>query len=156
MNSIYSKRLYYYLKLYEDKGIRIDDIEVLRAKLECPQGYKKFADFNRYVLKSAYEEINGNSDISFEYEPKKTGKKVTHMLFDIKSRKIITPTQINVDEEISCTISEDKKQTNNIETIKLIIKNIIGEIITDKSANEIYQCAIKHKEYDNDPLALNK
>lgn len=97
-NSIYSKRLYYYLKLYEDTGIRIDNIDILRSKLECPKGYKNFADFNRYVLTPAYEEINGNSDIEFEFERIKTGRKVTSIKFFIKAnKKVNAPKEISVD-----------------------------------------------------------
>lgn len=104
-NSVYSKRLYFYLKLYEDTGVRFDNVDSLRDKLECPLGYKNFADFNRYVLKPAYEEINANSDISFEYDTKKTGKKISHIKFLIKSNKKINDLkQIKSNEEVSATI----------------------------------------------------
>lgn len=81
---IYSKRIYYYLKLYEDTGWRIDNLDELRTKLECPKTYERYADFKRYVLSPAYEEINGNSDISFEYEEIKVKGKVTSLKFHIK------------------------------------------------------------------------
>lgn len=161
-NSSYSRRLYYYLKLYEDTGKRIDNIDILREKLECPKGYKNFADFNRYVLKPAYSEINGNSDISFEYESIKTGRKMTHIKFQIKKAKNkIDKTNISistVDDEISATVTEGEEIATvpNIKECENIMKNIIGIEISNKSANEIYRCAIKHKKHGNEPLKLIK
>lgn len=158
--SSYSRRLYYYLKLYEDTGKRIDNIDILREKLECPKGYKNFADFNRYVLKPAYSEINGNSDISFEYESIKTGKKMTHIRFQIKKvRKKINKVEISiptVDDEISASIMEEEEisTVSNIKECENIIKNIVGIEVSNKAANEIYKCAIKHKKYGNEPLKL--
>jgi len=98
--NIYSKRIYYYLKSFEDSGWRVDNLDVLRAKLECPKSYNRFADFRKYVLTPAYEEINGSSDISFEYEEIKTKRKITSIKFYIKSNIIKEST---ADEEVSAT-----------------------------------------------------
>lgn len=83
----YSKRIYYYLKSFEDSGWRIDNLDILREKLECPKSYSKYSLFKEFVLKPAYEEINGSSDIRFEYKEIKTGRKVTRLEFYIKSSK---------------------------------------------------------------------
>jgi N12 class adenine-specific DNA methylase len=40
--------------------------------------------------------------------------------------------------------------------IKAIIKNIIGENISDKLANEFYQCATKNEKFGNNPMELIK
>lgn len=86
-NCIYSKRFYYYLKSYEDTGWRIDNLDALREKLQCPKSYKKYSDFRRFALEPAHEEINSNSDIKFNYEEVKTGNKVTALKFSIKSAR---------------------------------------------------------------------
>lgn len=83
----YSKRIYYYLKSFEDLGWRIDNLDILREKLECPKSYSKYSLFKEFVLKPAYEEINGNSDIRFEYKEIKTGRKITRLEFYIKSNR---------------------------------------------------------------------
>ncbi|WP_026883709.1 replication initiation protein [Clostridium akagii] len=149
-NCIYSKRLYYYLKLYEDTGMRIDNLDILREKLECPESYKKYANFRRFVLEPSYKEINGHSDIEFEFEEVKTKNKVTNIKFYIKSngkaKNEIVATQI--DKEVL------KKEKIYINNVKSIIKNVTGEEITDKAANEFYQCATKHNKYGSDPLKL--
>lgn len=85
--SLYSKRIYYMLKSFEDTGWRIDKIDDLKHKLYCPQTYKNFATFRKKVLDMASEEINNASDIKFTYEEIKTGRKVTAIKFHILSNK---------------------------------------------------------------------
>lgn len=87
LSCIYSKRIYYYLKLYQDTGERFDNLDVLRKKLECPESYNKYSLFKKNVLNPAYLEINGNSDISFEFEEIKQKNKVTGIKFIIKTNK---------------------------------------------------------------------
>lgn len=122
-NCIYSKRLYYYLKLYEDTGKRIDNLDTLRSKLECPKSYSKYANFRRFVIEPAYEEINGSSDINFKYEEIKTKNKVTAIKFFIKLNK------------------KDKvkyNQHNKYSSIELMkVKAIFDENITDLDAKKL-------------------
>lgn len=79
---IYSKRLYYYLKSFEDTGWRIDKLEDLQVKLQCPESMMKYAEFRRNVLEKAYDELK-SSDIYFSYEPKKVGRKVVSIKFSV-------------------------------------------------------------------------
>jgi len=133
---IYSKRLYFYLKLYEDTGIRFDNLDELRNKLECPKSYQKYSLFRKNVLEPAYEEINGNSDISFEYEEVKTKNKVTAINFKIKTNKpkisnksLLLPN--NKDNEVcatkegKCTNEEEKCHTELINKVKSVFKENI-------------------------------
>jgi plasmid replication initiation protein len=159
-HNIYSKRLYYYLKSYENSnkdgtGWRVDNLNELRAKLECPKSYDVYYEFKRFVLNPAYEEINGDSDISFEYEETKIKSKVTSLKFRIKTNKIKEPviTIPTAYEEVSAT-SEENEEENLIEKVKNIIKNTTNIQMNNKSADEIYKSAIKHEERGNVPLEL--
>lgn len=67
LTSIYSQRLYYLLKLYQDTGWRIDKLEDLSNKLYCPSSYTKLSNFKSRVLEPAKKEINETTDIRFEY-----------------------------------------------------------------------------------------
>lgn len=96
--SVYSKRFYFYLKSFEDTGWRLDEVEVLKAKLQCPASYKNYADFRRFALQPAFEEINGNSDISFEFKEKKKGRKVTHLEFFISNNRRSADEEITSDK----------------------------------------------------------
>jgi len=154
---LYSKRIYYYLKLYEDTGIRFDNLDELRDKLECPKSYQKYSLFRQNVLEPAYEEINGNSDISFEYEEVKQKNKVIGITFKIKSiKKVIPPIQTQAKNEVSATVTELEEEQGEtyIEKIKSIIESVTMNKLSDKSANEIYKCATNNKEYGNAPLEL--
>jgi plasmid replication initiation protein len=87
MKSNYSQRFYYYLKSYEDTGWRIDKIETLLKKMECPKSCENFARFKESVLDKAFDEINNNTDISFTYETIKEGRKIAYIKSYIKSKK---------------------------------------------------------------------
>lgn len=88
-NSVYTQRFYMYYKSFEDTGWRIDNIETLMTKLECPKSYSNFANFKKYVLDVVDRELNSNkSDIGFHYEIIKTGKKVTHISVKIFQNQI--------------------------------------------------------------------
>jgi len=59
-NNIYSRMICYYLKSYENSnkkviGWRVDNLDELKTKLECPKSYQRYADFKRFALKPAYE-----------------------------------------------------------------------------------------------------
>jgi len=129
LNCIYSKRMYYYLKLYEDTGKRVDNLDALREKLECPESYKKYSLFKQNVLRPAYEEINGNSDISFEYGEVKQKNKVTGLIFKIKinNPNIKAMSEACATKESKCTDKEEKRFRELIKGVKSIFKeNITG------------------------------
>lgn len=156
MKSKYSPRIYEILKCNEFKRQGYIEIEVeeLRKLLRADNIYPLYADFKRFILIQTQKELKKISDISFDFEEIKTGRKVTALRFYIhqnKSRIINEPTAL---DEVSVSVSEDIKQDDSLETVKLIIKNRTGQIITDKSANEILKCAIQHNEYGNAPLDL--
>ncbi len=76
LSNKYAKRLYY---LFQDRknwnlknpdmetGVFTIAIEELLRMLDCPKSYK-YTDFKRYVIKPSMEQINGSTDIFFEYE----------------------------------------------------------------------------------------
>jgi len=143
-NNIYSKRLYYYLKSYENSskngtGWRVDNLDELRTKLECPKSYQRYADFKRFVLKPAYEEINGSSDISFEYEEAKIKGKVTNLKFYIKANQSNTKA---IDEICATTDGKNtfEEENHSISPINEI-KDMFKEDITSLEAKSILDTA---------------
>jgi len=112
LKSKYAIRLYELLKQYEETGFRIDGIKDLREMLgveDCE--YSRFVDFERWVLKTAVKEINEKTDIEVSYKKKKTGRKITHIEFTIKSKKaeIEDTTQTTKSIPQSVDIQEQKK-----------------------------------------------
>lgn len=122
--STYSKRIYYLLKSFEDTGWRIDRLDDLQHILDCPDSYKlNYGLFDQKVLSVAKSEINENSDLSFDYTPIKTGKKVTNIKFSIRSdyRNNKNNTKLSViDDEVSVTL--DETLTSLIEKFKAIVE----------------------------------
>jgi plasmid replication initiation protein len=141
--SIYSQRIYYYLKRFEDTGFRIDNLDELRTKLNCPKSYNIFSNFRLYVLDPAFEEINDNSDISFKYEEIKNKGKITSIKFYIKSNKedkTIAPLAPTAKNEVSATIEEPEKETQKVMSIMSDSK------ITALEAKKIYDSSKKNIE----------
>lgn len=134
-NSAYSQRMYYYLKSFEDTGWRVDDIEKLQDKLECPPSYRNFADFKRAVLDVAEKEINTSSDISFSYKPQKTGRKVTRIDFYIKNKN----RENNVLDEVAVGLTG--KTTDNNTYLIMQVRNVIKESISEDEIRNLLETA---------------
>lgn len=113
LKSKHTPRMYYFLKLYEDTGFRIDKIETLKRMLEC-EDYNYY-DFKRYVIEPAKNEINNSetSDIKFDYEPIKVGRSVEAIKF-----KIIKIRETN-DKPKELIDTEDKTITQAIQLLKV-------------------------------------
>lgn len=80
--SEYSKRIYMLLSQWQTAGKKLYAVEELREILAVPKSYL-YADFKRKILNKAEAELKKSSDIFFTYQEQKSGRKVTHILFDI-------------------------------------------------------------------------
>ncbi len=76
LSNKYAKRLYYLFQDRKNWNLKNPDMETgvftiaideLLRMLDCPKSYK-YTDFKRYVIKPSMEQINGSTDIYFEYE----------------------------------------------------------------------------------------
>lgn len=128
-NSNYACRIYELLKQYEVIGERTISIEALRTMFcIAPEEYKLYGDFKRKVILQAQKEINKSSDICFDFEELKTGRKVTSIKFTIHTKR---------NSDIS---EKDIQSIDNIDH-SIIIKSIIKEHITSVEANKIMEAA---------------
>jgi len=83
----YSFRMYELLKQYERIKKRVIPLSQLREMLLIQDGeYKLYADFKRRIIVPAQNEINSKTDISFNFEEIKTGRKVSAISFTILNR----------------------------------------------------------------------
>jgi len=89
LRSSYVIRLYEILKdwlelnkRYGNKAEKIISLEEFRNILEIPKSYM-FGDIKRQILEKAKKELEQHTDIIFDYEEIKTGRKVTHLKFYI-------------------------------------------------------------------------
>jgi len=91
LSSKYVIRLYKILKDVFEKNTRYGNkvelelsIRELREKLEIPKSYQYSSHIKKRILEKAKKELEEHTDIIFEYEEIKTGRKVTHLKFIIR------------------------------------------------------------------------
>ncbi|MQT62244.1 RepB family plasmid replication initiator protein, partial [Pseudomonas sp. FSL R10-0056] len=86
MTSAYGIRLYELLAQWPD-GHRVIEVSELRRWLQLEDRYPLMAEFRRCVIEPAVEQINEHSPLILNWSAKKTGRKVTHLVFDYCSKK---------------------------------------------------------------------
>jgi plasmid replication initiation protein len=141
MKSKYSPRIYEILKCNEFKkqgNIEIE-IEDLRKLLKADEIYPLYADFKRKIIIQTQKELKKISDINFDFEEIKTGRKVTSLKFYIHGNKSNNKAKEEVCATIEgkCTNEEEKRSTGLISTVKSIFK----EEITGIEAKSILDAA---------------
>lgn len=89
MNSMHAIRLFELLAQYETLGEREITIAQVQEWLQLENRYPMFADLKRRVIEPAVAQINEHSPLQVKWEQRKTGRKVTHLLFifDRKDKK---------------------------------------------------------------------
>ena len=86
MTSAYGIRLYEMLVQWPEghREVALDD---LRRWLQLEDRYPSIKDFKRWVLDPAVEQINAHSPLMLTWSQRKTGRKVTHLVFDYAPKK---------------------------------------------------------------------
>ena len=91
LKSGYSIRMYEILKdwlelnsRYGNKAEKIIKVDELREILEIPKSYQYSSGIKLRILNKAKKELAEHTDIIFDYEEIKTGRKVTHLKFIIQ------------------------------------------------------------------------
>jgi plasmid replication initiation protein len=136
MKSKYSPRIYEFLKANEFKTQGYIEIEMdeLRRLLKAEDIYPRYNDFKKYVIERAQKELKKVSDISFEFEEIKTGRKITSLKFYIKSSSKKSKAK---NEEIALTIEDDE-----VDPVIEEVRNIMNEHdFTDKEIKAILKSA---------------
>lgn len=91
MSSSYGVRIYELLVQWKELNEREVSIEWFRKALMLEKKYSAIKDFKKYVLEPATKDINKNSDLWIKWKQKKTGRKVSHFIFQFglkEGRKI--------------------------------------------------------------------
>ena len=81
MTSIYAIRLYEFLMQWRTTGKREIEINWLKEQFELDESYNRMDNLKRRVIEPAVKDINANSNFSVQWEQRKTGRKVTHLIF---------------------------------------------------------------------------
>ena len=91
MDSAYGIRLYELLMQWDSQGQREIEIEQLREWLQLEGRYPSIKDFKKWVLDPAVAQINEHSPLQVAWAQRKTGRRVSHLLFTFSPKKPVKP-----------------------------------------------------------------
>ena len=81
MSSAHAIRLYELLAQWRGSGKREVTLEWLREALQLEDRYTNIRDLKRWVIKPAIEQINEHSPLWVTWDQRKTGRRVSHLVF---------------------------------------------------------------------------
>lgn len=154
LKSKYAKRMYEMLCQFKKTGVFNISVRELKERLGLidletgKEEYEKFGLFAAYVLNPSKEEINEDTDITFEYKTKKTGRKITHLRFKVYPKETRKNPVIHILED-STVLSLEKRLISECEmdpddakqVIKFLpaieVENVLNEILKKHKAKEI-------------------
>ena len=88
MTSAHAVRIYELLAQHKGIGNRTLNLKELRETLGItPDEYKLTADFKKWVIDAAVDQINKHSDLTVSYKPQKTGRAITGFVFKIRDKE---------------------------------------------------------------------
>ena len=91
MDSTHAIRLYELIMQWESVGQREIEINDLREWFQLQDKYPSIKDFKLRVLEPAIAQINQHSPMTVTWTQKKTGRKVTHLVFEFAPKKAPKP-----------------------------------------------------------------
>ena len=113
-SSFYSIRIYELLKQYAPIGARVIDVRVLRSYLGISDSeYKLYASFKNRILKIAQREMNTKSDLFFDYQEIKVGRKVQSIRFILRKNAQFQRVDSYIPKPVSVASHPDAKLADN-------------------------------------------
>ena len=92
MTSAYAIRLYELLAQWRSEGERVVEISWLREALQLEDKFKPIGDLKRWVIEPAVAQVNELSPLWVKWDQRKTGRKVTHIVFHFGEKPNSKPT----------------------------------------------------------------
>ena len=124
LNSGFSIRIYEFLKQYETIGSRTVSLQEFKFFLNIDDDkYIKYSHLKSRVILSAQKELKEKTDISFEFEEIKTGRKITDIIFFIFKNKKTPPINSSKVEDIKIEkieLEEEPPESHQLEYEKLM------------------------------------
>lgn len=98
LSSSHTFRIYEFLKSYayqKNINVSLDEFR-LALNIEEDKIYQNYPELNRKIIKPGIEEINKKTDLQISYKPKRLGRKVNEIHFNIKPKSGDTPGIIDI------------------------------------------------------------
>lgn len=121
MTSIYGIRLYELIMQWKTTGKREISIEWLKEQFQLDESYDRMFDLKKRVIDPAVDDINKYSNFNLVWEQRKTGRKVTHLVFTFTEKK----QELSQEKETQKTLSISATEINDDIFEKL--KKLFGE-----------------------------
>jgi plasmid replication initiation protein len=83
LSSTFAVRLFELLAQYARLGRRQMSVEQLRRWLDCVDSFRRFSEFERWVIAPAVQQLNERTDLRIRYDKASSGRHVTHLEFVI-------------------------------------------------------------------------
>lgn len=128
MTSGHAIRIFELLIQYETLGRREIALEDLFNWLQLDCKYSVFANFRRRVIEPAIEQINLHSPLQVSWSQRKTGRKVTHLIFefspkqDSKAKKSRSNPKAITEAELSELARPGESQAQALERLGVVLK----------------------------------
>lgn len=106
--SIYSQRIFGYLKSWDDKPWIEIELSDLHEMLDTPDTLRRYPDFRRWVLEKAHKDITAHTSLRYEWEPIKKGRAVVAVRFIFTKKRTLPVAQKKEDDAI-----EKQRKKNN-------------------------------------------
>lgn len=91
MTSVYAIRLYELLIQWNSTGTREIELNWLKKKFQIEDSYERMSDFKKRVIDPAIKDINQHSNLEVQWQQRKTGRRVTHLIFNFTEKLPLEP-----------------------------------------------------------------
>ena len=132
MSSSYGVRIYELMIQWGSLGEREVSLVWLKENLQIETKYERIRDFKKRVLDPAIKDINKNSDLWVKWSQKKTGRKVTDLIFKFglkeESKQKPKKSEIRIQGIEKSVIEKSARPGETYEQAALRLKNKQFEI----------------------------
>ncbi len=113
MTSTYGIRMYELIMQWQNVGTRTVEIGWLKRQFQIENLYSDITDFKKRVLKPAIDDINKHSNFNITWTQIKSGRTVSHLIFNFKEKK--QSTDLFVKSRNISKHSKGQDSVNNID-----------------------------------------
>lgn len=140
IRSVYTQKLFNYLWSLKHHKIATVELEDMIERFLCTGEYRKWYNFKRYILTPGLREINNLAETNITYTPIKTGRKVTHIRFDLSS---VPNYYFGIEKE------KKNNDQDAYDPVSPIMEKLIAADINKKQAQEIEDKLTEIEEGEN-------
>lgn len=101
MTSVHGIRLYELLRQWQGVGRREVSIEWLREAFQLEGKHERLPDFKRWVVQVAVDQVNEHSPFWVKWKQRKTGRRVTHLIFTFGEKAAKKEKQLKQDKKLA-------------------------------------------------------